>query len=303
MPVKLNIPNLIRDWEKVKARLPEYPEGATSGNLALRSSQYAKGEIARFYDPGVGRFQYAKYPKAVTFASLVERRESDGMHITWMTSDQSEVSGMDAHAKAAYGDVLIAGLGLGVLPWLAAKNLNVRSVTVVEIRPEVIELIAPVIANQKTVIIQGDVWEHIDRHPETYDFIDLDLWPEVGAAVMSWQEVQKSCAKALKRGGQARTWLDELARRLTIGGALERICRVMDEDRGGKFTAPAINRNNPCEFCGTVEYVDCYRICFECCAMLALPAYIGGIVERRFFEFPQLFEAMLPAELKKGAGQ
>lgn len=303
MPAKLNIPQLIRDWEKVKARLPEYPESAAAGNLALRSSHFDRGEIARFYDPSVGRFQYAKYPKAVTFANLVEREESDGMHFTWMTSDQSEVSGMAAHAKAAYGDVLIAGLGLGVLPWLSAKNLNVQTITVVEIRPEVIELIAPVIGNEKTTIIHGDVWEHIVRHPETYDFIDLDLWPEAGEAVMSCQEVQESCAKALKQGGQVRTWLDELARRLLIGGTLERICRAMEQDRGSKFTAPAINRNYPCEFCGTVEYLDCYRLCIECCAMLKLPAYIGGIVERRFRELPQLIEAMLPAELKKGTGQ
>ena len=33
MPAKLNIPKLIRDWGKVKARLPEYPEGVTDGNL------------------------------------------------------------------------------------------------------------------------------------------------------------------------------------------------------------------------------------------------------------------------------
>ena len=64
---------------------------------------------------------YGKYSKRITFPNLVEERD-DGFRFTWMSAEQSEVSGMDAHAKAAYGDVLIAGLGLGVLPWLAAQE-------------------------------------------------------------------------------------------------------------------------------------------------------------------------------------
>ena len=117
---KLNVPKLVKDWEKVAERLPHYPEGA-AGNLTLCQSNYERGEIARFYDPSVGRLMYGKYSKRITFPNLVEERD-DGFRFTWMSAEQSEVSGMDAHAKAAYGDVLIAGLGLGVLPWLAAKK-------------------------------------------------------------------------------------------------------------------------------------------------------------------------------------
>ena len=51
---KLNVPKLVKDWEKIAERLPPYPEGA-AGNLTLRHSSYEQGEIARFYDPGVGR--------------------------------------------------------------------------------------------------------------------------------------------------------------------------------------------------------------------------------------------------------
>ena len=47
----------------------------------------------------------------------------------------------------------------------------------VEIRPEVIELIAPVIEDKKTNIVRGDFWEHINGSPGVYDFIDLDIWP------------------------------------------------------------------------------------------------------------------------------
>ena len=277
---KLNLPKLVKDWEKIAERLPPYPEG-TAGNLTLCNSNYERGEIARFYDPNVGRLMYGKYPKRITFPNLVEERE-DGFRFTWMSAEQSEVSGMDAHAKAAYGDVLIAGLGLGVLPWLASKNRNVRTITVIEIRPEVIELIAPVIENQKINIVQGDVWGHINESPGAYDFIDLDIWPDVGTAVLSIEETRLACAKALKPDGIVRTWMDEMAFRLLNGGGLERICIAMVRDQGSRFVNPTLQTKYPCEFCGTRDYLDCYHLCMECCHILTLPYQMGEVVAERF---------------------
>ena len=277
---KLNVPKLVKDWEKIAERLPHYLEGA-AGNLTLCYSDYERGEIARFYDPSVGRLMYGKYPKRITFPNLVEKRE-DEVHFTWMSAEQSEVSGMDAHAKGAYGDVLIAGLGLGVLPWMAAKNPNVRTITVLEIRPEVLELIAPVIENKKTNIVRGDVWEHINGSPGAYDFIDLDIWPDVSTAVLSIEETRLGCAKALKPDGIVRTWMDEMAFRLLNGGGLERICIAMARDQGGRFLNPTIQTKFPCEFCGTRDYLDCYHLCMECCHILTLPYQVGEAVAERF---------------------
>ena len=39
---KLNVPKLVKDWERIAGRLPHYPEG-TAGNLALRQSSYEQG--------------------------------------------------------------------------------------------------------------------------------------------------------------------------------------------------------------------------------------------------------------------
>ena len=278
---KLNVPKLVKDWEKVVQRLPKYPEGV-AGNLTLRQSSYEQGEIARFYDPGVGRLMYGKYPKRIAFPILVEAREEDGGNLTWMSADQSEVSGMDDHARAAYGDVLIAGLGLGILPWLAAKNPNVRTITVVEIRPEVTELIAPVIENKKVNIVLGDVWEHIAVSPGIYDFIDLDIWPDVGRAVLSIEETRLRCARALKPNGVVRTWMDEMAFRLFQDGGLERILIAMAEDQGRRFANPTVQSKYPCEFCGTRDYLDCYHLCMECCRILTLPYQAGEVVAERF---------------------
>ena len=278
---KLNIPRLLKNWEAVFSRLPVYPEG-TVGNLSLRYNNYERGEIARFYDPRIGRLMYDRYTKRISFPNLVETPTDGGRPFTWMSAEQSEVSGMAAHARIAYGNVLIAGLGLGVMPWLAAKNVNVKAVTIVEIRPEVVELIAPAIENKKIMVICGDVWEHIAASPGGYDFIDLDIWPDVGTAVMAMEETHLACAGALNPGGIVRTWMDEMALRLINDRVLDGICLAMNEDQGGRFAHPTIQSRYPCEFCGTRDYIDCYHLCMECCRGLTLPYQIGGIIQERF---------------------
>ena len=302
MPPRLNIPQLVRNWEQVMTRLPAYPDGAAAGSLVVQSERYEKGEIARFYDPAAGRFQYDKWPNPVSYTKLVECLEEGEAAFAWMTTEQSEVSSMDAHAKAACGEALLAGLGLGVMPWLTAKNPNVRSITVVETRPELVELIAPVVANKKTTFLVGDVWEHLASHPGTYDFIDLDIWPDAAEAVLESAETYQACTPALKPGGIVRTWLDELSLRLTVGGTLHRICRKMAADRGGRFINPTINYSAPCEFCGIREYLDCYDLCVECCVNLGLPLTLGGVVQERFGEMMENINAAVLAAQREAAG-
>ena len=287
MATRLNIPELVSDWEQVVAQLPEYPKSSFR-NLVLDTSEYEVGEVTRFYDPAVGRLEYAEHPTSVTYPILREQRV-DGRWTTWMSADQPEVSAMAAHASAARGDILVAGLGLGILPWLAAKNPSVQSITVIEIRPEVISLIWPIVENDKTTVIQGDLWAHINEKSETYDFIDIDVWAELGRAVMECEEAKEIAAPALKPGGIVRTWMDEMASRWLTDGVGERICREMAYDNGRLFIRPAIQRDYPCEFCGTVNYLDCYRLCLECCVALEMPYRVSGragrMVRKRFQDF------------------
>lgn len=77
--------------------------------------------------------------------------------------------------RRARGDILIAGLGIGmVLPPLLA-NPSVTSVTVVEINPDVVSLISPQIDNPKLTVIVGDIhtWDPGDQ---TWDVIYFDIW-------------------------------------------------------------------------------------------------------------------------------
>jgi hypothetical protein len=82
----------------------------------------------------------------------------------------------------AKGDVLIAGLGIGLLPASLAEKDDVTSITIIELHQEVIDLVEPLIRKHiknadKIKIIQGDAYKYPKDHPkEHYDYAYLDIW-------------------------------------------------------------------------------------------------------------------------------
>lgn len=76
--------------------------------------------------------------------------------------------------KAAHGDVLIAGLGIGmVLPGLF-RNPAVKSVTVIEKEQDVIDIVHPQHKHAKLTVIHADVFTFIPER--AFDVIWLDIW-------------------------------------------------------------------------------------------------------------------------------
>jgi spermidine synthase len=98
--------------------------------------------------------------------------------------------------RRAHGDVLIAGLGIGMVLVPLVKNDDVKSITVVEQNQDVIDLVSPhftvtapywVESKQayklhKLSILCGDIltWnpEEALGHRPTYDVIYFDIWPD-----------------------------------------------------------------------------------------------------------------------------
>jgi len=83
----------------------------------------------------------------------------------------------------AHGNVLIAGLGIGlVLPPLCA-NPRVTSVTVLELEQDVINLVAPYHKHPKLKILHADVFEWRPSYSQVdnakYDVIYFDIWPDI----------------------------------------------------------------------------------------------------------------------------
>ena len=80
--------------------------------------------------------------------------------------------------REARGNVLIAGLGLGMILHPILAKPEVLSVTVVEKYPDVITLIAPTVQHEKLTIIEGDIYEWKPAKGTKYDVLYFDIWAD-----------------------------------------------------------------------------------------------------------------------------
>jgi len=117
-----------------------------------------------------------------------------GTYITLrLTNDagESQVMMSDFHyeratcvevVRRAHGDVLIAGLGLGMILHPILKKPEVRRVTVVEKFQDVVDLISPTLPNDpRLTLITDDIFRWQPPHGRRYDVIWFDIWPDIEA--------------------------------------------------------------------------------------------------------------------------
>lgn len=94
----------------------------------------------------------------------------------------------------AHGDVLIGGLGIGMIILAIQDNPEVKSITVIEKNQEVIDMVASQLNfNEKVNIICADVFEWKPETGVKYDVSYMDIW--------SWinEDIYEREMKPLKR--------------------------------------------------------------------------------------------------------
>ena len=278
-----SIDHLANEWTATLEALPEYPV-LELGPLKLDKGTGRSGRNERWYSPKLGRLLYAKTPITVEYPSL---EQSDGKSWTmWMSGAQDECLAMKSMARSAAGHVLIGGLGLGILAWLCASNPLVKSVTVIEIKRGVIDMVSPVVNHPKIAVEQGDIQEYLARTTDKYDFIGLDTWPDAGRAVMESPSAKDYSRGALARNGIVRTWLDEITDRLIQSNTLENAAQTAQKTRGKMLDYPQMVGNRACDFCGANPFIDCYGFCIEC-------FYHTGICAEAGAEIPAKAERLM----------
>ena len=98
-----------------------------------------------------------------------------GAKETIMSTSPQEVAMMLRDAREfSGGNVLVAGLGLGVFPQLVEDRAT--SITVVEIEPAVVELVWDAVKGQAWSLVVGDAYDCIAATPQRFDFVYLDTW-------------------------------------------------------------------------------------------------------------------------------
>jgi hypothetical protein len=122
--------------------------------------------------------------------------------------------------QEARGQVLIAGLGLGMILHPILAKPEVEHVTVVELVPDVISLIGPTLPatyrQNRWTLQEGDIKTWRPPDGTRYDVIYFDIWPDI--CVDYYQEM-KDLVKAFRRyrrpGAWVRCWsVEEIRDRL-----------------------------------------------------------------------------------------
>ncbi len=133
----------------------------------------------------------------------------------WMTVTPNEINTIRPAIEKSRGKVLTCGLGLGYYAFHCLLKEDVRSVTVVEQNPQVIDvfrrLILPHFPRQADLrIVQGDAFDYVahEAQAEGYDVIFTDLWHDVADGLPLYRRM-----KALEYSGpQWLYWIEPTLR-------------------------------------------------------------------------------------------
>jgi len=159
-----------------------------------------------------------------------------------MSNTPMEIVTNDKIMRLAHGNVLIAGLGLGMVVLEISKKVDVEGIIVVEKEQEVIDLVGPHVLKHTAcpiIIEHRDIFkfkEHARSYFDSiYDTIYFDIWDDIGAD--NWEEMKilkRMYRSLLYEGGKAwmGCWREEtMANMARDERATERIHRSIIEHR------------------------------------------------------------------------
>jgi hypothetical protein len=172
------------------------------GRFTIEKAVITKGTVTDGYDIRRGKMDQISYDFDYPFVKLTESGN------TWMSDNPFEVESSMGAVDGARGDVLIGGLGIGLLPTLMKDKVD--SIDIVELNQEVIDLVFHQVATEKMKIIQDDICHYLTATEKRYDFICVDIWPDTFLPlwdIIGMKELARSC---LKPGGDVWCWLQEL---------------------------------------------------------------------------------------------
>lgn len=148
------------------------PEGSQGRWVIQRftvSSEQAKFDALR------GMFRGGRYTPEGTYTRLMRGAT------TVMSDTPDEMRDHYFPVRHAKGHVLINGLGLGMVLGAVLKKPDVERVTVVEVDPDVIALVAPHYACDRLEVIQADAYVYQPPKGVRYGAVWHDIWDNICA--------------------------------------------------------------------------------------------------------------------------
>ena len=104
-----------------------------------------------------------------------------GKWMNIMDNSENEAAQANAFLSAATGDVLLAGLGIGMVLQPLIDNRNVTGITIIEKYQEVIDLVSPHIPSSKLInIINDDIYTWSPDKNYDVAWFDSYIYPQDG---------------------------------------------------------------------------------------------------------------------------
>lgn len=117
----------------------------------------------------------------------------------------------------AHGDVMIAGLGVGLILNALENKVQsgeVNSITVYEKYQDVIDLVLPKYKHLPIKVICQDILEYRPPKEETYDTIYFDIWPRINKSNLQQIKILHNRWKFRKReNGYMDSWMKSYIQR------------------------------------------------------------------------------------------
>lgn len=111
-----------------------------------------------------------------------------------------------------FGDVLVAGLGIGMIVGPIVRRTEVRSLTVVELHQDVIDLVEPYVRHPKLTVLQGDILTWKPPAGRKWDCIYFDIWPDASIPLDESTRLKRRFARRVRSGGWQRSWNEQQTR-------------------------------------------------------------------------------------------
>jgi hypothetical protein len=118
--------------------------------------------------------------------------------------------------NTAKGDVIVFGLGLGLILFPLLEDNEITSITVIDNSIDIIDNIGPIIknydVNDKLTIIQGDAFTYYQQlNDAKFDIMYFDYWNIVDSTIYNDMETLKELYKNnINETGQIMYWCEDL---------------------------------------------------------------------------------------------
>lgn len=199
-----------------------YPDGIEHGPALIRHYTVTERDQAQSLITAMQGRRGGRERAGDSFAQLLVGGQ------LWMSDTQDERNDHWEIVHQAKGDVLIGGLGLGLVALACAMKDEVDSVTVIEINPDVAALVRPHLdaVTDKVTIIVADLFAWKPPKGTKYNAIWFDIWADICTENLSeYTKLNRKFARARKPDGYRGAWVEGLLR--------YQLQRDKRDDRGG----------------------------------------------------------------------